>query len=265
MSETIRTISLIGSGNVATHFALALVNAGCQALEVHSRNLGHASALASRIGARAVAELEQISPEADLYLLSTSDDAYPSIVSRFPHKGKLLAHTSGSLSSSILGSASPRHGTLYPFQTLSASKPLPFSQVPILYCGSDPETELTLKRLGERISRSCMKATDDQRKSLHIAAVFACNFVNHLYALAYDIVQSKDLSFELLRPLILETAEKALCGGNPASRQTGPAVRGDQAIIQSHLQMLQTDPGKRGIYELLSNSIHALDSSGAIR
>ncbi len=258
MKSGVETISIIGSGNVATHLALALANAGFNLLEIHSSRIENAAILAGQVNANPIAKIEDMSPTADLYLISTSDRAYAEIASNFPHKNKLLVHTAGSLSMHVLKKASHNYGVLYPFQTLSIEKNVSIQEVPFLYCGSNSITENAIKSVAQRISKNVQHATDEQRKYLHIAAVFACNFVNRMYAIASELTKQHNLDFTLLHPLIQETATKAMTG-DPAAMQTGPAARRDHNVIDDHLAVLEKAPKIRDIYRQISQSI--LDST----
>lgn len=254
MQKPIQNISIIGSGNVATQMAIALHKAGINIAEVFSASPTNAEILANKVNASVVKNIQDISKDADLYLLSVSDKAYDQILPNFPVKNKLVAHTAGSLSMEILAKQSKKYGVLYPFQTLSKNKEINFSEVPILYCGSNQETQKSLKSLAERISNKVSFASDEQRKYIHISAVFACNFVNHMYTLAKSITEEHHIDFALLYPLIKETAEKAL-SGNPKNMQTGPAVRDDKNILSNHIQLLKETPELQAIYRQLSYSI----------
>lgn len=254
MAHSIKTISIIGSGNVASHLALALHQSGFRILEIYSRSLENATVLAKKTGAEPTNRIEALSNQADLFIFSLSDDAYPEILKTFPHANALIVHTAGSLSIDILKTTSDRHGVLYPFQTFSKEKEISFNSIPILYCGSSESVNEQLKALATQLSRNVRFADDTQRKQLHIAAVFACNFVNHLYAIAKEITDANDLDFSLLYPLIQETANKAQ-SGDPIAMQTGPAVRGDQSIIDNHLTLLQATPDIQNLYKTLSKRI----------
>lgn len=254
MPKEIKTITVIGSGNVATHFALALNAAGYRIHEVYSRSFQNGQALANRVRANAVSDFASLSSQADLFLFSIKDDAYEEALSAFPHTDSLIAHTAGSLPMDLLKSRSSRFGVLYPFQTLSKEKKITFEDVPLLYGGSDENVGQQLKAVADRISNKVSFASDEQRKSLHLSAVFACNFVNHMYALAQKIADANDVDFSLLHPLIQETAKKALTG-NPSDGQTGPAIRGDQSIIDEHLSRLKNEPKLQDLYKLISDSI----------
>lgn len=254
MQTHIKNISIVGSGNVATHMTLALHKAGLNILEVCSANAENAKLLANKVNASVVKNIQDMASNADLYLFSVSDKAYDRILEDFPHTNKCIVHTAGSLSMEILAKKSNNYGVVYPFQTLSKHKEISFKTVPLLFCGSTPEVQESIKNIAKKISNKTSFANDEQRKYIHISAVFACNFVNHMYALAHSMTAQHNIDFSLLFPLIKETTEKALLG-NPEEMQTGPAVRNDQNIIQSHIDLLEDNTELQHIYTLLSNSI----------
>lgn len=254
MKTTIKNITIIGSGNVATHIASALHTAGFNILEVCSATPENAGKLARKVQAHVVNNLKELSPQTDLFLLSVSDKAYEDLLANFPFKNKKMVHTAGSLPMNILSETSNHHGVFYPFQTLSKHKKINFKEVPLLVSGSDDKMETELKNIAESISNKVDFATDEQRKYLHISAVFACNFTNLMYSMARTITEEHGIDFSLLNPLIKETAAKVK-SGNPKNLQTGPAVRNDQNIISGHLEMLKNNAEFHHIYKLLTETI----------
>lgn len=249
-----KKIVLIGSGNVATHLGSALWASGVQVLQVWSRSIENATVLAQKMGSQPISLMSDISAEADAYIFSVKDDALSKVLSQFPYTNKLLIHTVGSISVDVLEPYSSRYGVLYPLQTFSKVKNVDFKNIPLLLEASDDRVMQELRVLAEGISLRVALASSIQRKSLHIAAVFACNFTNHLYAIAEDVLSNNALDFDLIRPLILETAEKAMLH-SPKEVQTGPAVRKDAAIVNSHLAMLEDYPDLQLLYQLLSERI----------
>ncbi len=247
-------VVLLGSGNVATHLAAALKDAGNEILQVWSRNSVNAELLASRLNSSSTAHFSALSPEADIYILAVSDDAIPELAGKFPFRNKLLVHTSGTTDMEALKNASTKIGVLYPLQTFSKSKSLDFAQTPIALEANSPEGLKILEMLVGKISRKVMELNSQQRRALHIAAVFACNFGNHLYTLSKEILRQNSLEFDLIRPLIIETASKVQLI-EPEDAQTGPAVRGDYITIDRHLEFLQNDKDLRNLYELFTESI----------
>lgn len=245
----------LGSGNVATHLASALKASGADLLQVYSKTLANAQALASVLNSQAIDNLEQLNRDADLYLISINDDAIAAVVGQLKGLKGMVVHTAGATSLSVFEEQGFSHyGVLYPLQTFSKSRPVDFSTVPLcLEAGTNDDLQ-TLHQLAAKLSTLVYEVNSDDRKLLHLAAVFACNFSNHLYHLSAGLLKSKNLSFDLLKPLILETAAKVQ-NALPYDVQTGPARRGDEETMNRHLALIQEAPILTDIYETLSKSI----------
>ena len=229
-------INIIGRGNVATH----LYKAFTQYISVNSIN-PHT--------------LENIDCNADFTIISVSDDAIKSVLNHLPQLKGIVAHTSGSTGIDIFkDSHILKYGVFYPLQTFSKDKDLNYSKIPFFIEASDKETERELLNLASLVSNNVRIANSKQRKKLHIASVFSCNFVNHLWALSDRYLRQNDLSFSDLIPLIEETLEKTSFI-SPEEAQTGPAVREDMNIIASHIEDLDDNPTLQNIYKQLSDSI----------
>ncbi len=263
-------IVAVGAGNVAHHLFPYLARQGHILVAVCSRSLDSAQRLAARlVGAEARTDLHLAHLRADLVLLAVSDDALPDVVAglRLP-PGALVAHTSGSVGLSVLAPLGVPHGVFYPLQTFSRAHPVAFDTIPFLVEGSDTPTETRLLTLAHQLSRTAAVVSSAQRRTLHVAAVMACNFTNHLWTLAEEILAAEDMRFEWLEPLVRETVLKAFRLG-PQVAQTGPARRGDTAVIARHLAFLREQPRSSSrmesrmesrtaeIYQLLSESIAA--------
>lgn len=246
-------ISIIGSGNVATHLAIAFFRAGHDIVDVCSPSPGHAQALASEVRARAVTQPSQLDPAVDLCLIAVRDDVIADVAAAVTLQRAILVHTAGSVSLEVL-SSHRRIGVFYPFQTFSKGRQLDVAQIPFCLEAGDPETLDQLKMLVESLDATHHELNSAERKALHVAAVFACNFTNHLYALASELLREKGMPFDLLKPLIEETAGK-IKERDPLEAQTGPAVRNDLKVINEHLKLLQDKPEFREVYRLLSASI----------
>lgn len=253
-------ITLIGSGNVATHLGAALKNAGHRIMQVYSRNMDNAALLAYHIDAEPINNLSNISPETDLFLIAVNDDAITYVAQHLSQYKKLLVHTSGAADVKVLMSFAAAAGVFYPLQTLSKNKEAA-NIIPICIEGSDDTITLRLEQLASSISQNVYRVSSAQRKILHLAAVFACNFPNYLYAIARQLLAQHDMAFELLRPLILETAQKVQ-DALPGSVQTGPAARNDETTMAAHLQLLDNDPQLQELYRLLSQGIIKMDNAG---
>ncbi len=246
-------ISIIGAGNLATHLSIALKEKGYSIRQVFSRTTDSAKTLADKLGADYTTVISEIRTDSDIYIFSLKDSALPEILSQIPPLKGLLLHTSGSIPIDIFDPYSTNYGVFYPLQTFSKTRNVDFSSIPICIeaCGEKQQEQLF--DLGKSISRKVLDVSSDQRKYLHLAAVFSCNFVNHLYGIASEILQQQHLPFDILLPLIDETAAK-VHSLTPFEAQTGPAVRFDENIINKQLNLLN-DENLKKIYELISKSI----------
>ncbi|MDR3194341.1 MAG: DUF2520 domain-containing protein [Tannerella sp.] len=244
----------IGSGNVAVHLLPALQRAGCETVQVYSRSEARARALAGRLGAAWTADAGRIRTDADLYVFAVTDDALPELAARIPPNGGLWIHTAGSVPMDVFKGRAGRYGVLYPLQTFSGSRTTDFRRIPCFVEACRPDDETLLFRLAAQLSDCVRTLASDRRKYLHLAAVFACNFSNHMYALAGRILAEQGLPADVLIPLVDETAAK-IHDLTPRQAQTGPAVRNDRNVIERHLSLL-TDPDMKEIYQLLSHHIY---------
>lgn len=249
------SIIFIGAGNVASHLAPALERSGAgHVVQVYSRNIASARGLASALeNAVAIDDQSQVIPDADVYIVSLVDHAVSEVLSRIPRNKALWLHTSGSLPMDVLESMSGSIGVFYPLQTFSKGVDVDMAEVPLFIEGSSPEVADRIRRIAERVTPKVHYADGDLRKRMHIAAVFACNFTNHMFTIADDLLRRDGLSLEVLHPLLKETVRKAL-NGSPAQGQTGPAVRGDREVMEAHESML--DPQLAEIYRMISASIY---------
>ncbi|MFC0875983.1 Rossmann-like and DUF2520 domain-containing protein [Saccharicrinis sp. FJH2] len=259
MKREIVNIVLLGSGNVATHLGLHLQNIGYNIIQVYSRTEKNAMILANRLNTDYTSDPEQLNQQADLYLIAAKDDSIATIASFTILKNKFLVHTAGSVRSDIFIPYTDKYGVLYPFQTFTKTRKVNFKVVPVLVEANTPDLENELITLAEKLSEKVLKASSDQRAMLHISAVFACNFTNHMYAIAADLLKNNDLSFDLLQPLIMETAEKVM-SIRPADAQTGPAVRFDRNIMDQQMTKLNEVPVYQEIYRIMSESIQNLQN-----
>lgn len=247
-------ITIIGSGNVATHLGAALKNAGHQIVQVYSRDAQHAAMLAYHIKAEPIHDLAHISPDTDLFIISVKDDAIDEMAKALAVHQRPMVHTSGATPLKVLLQYTDQAGVFYPLQTFSKSKELDFWQVPLCIEGAYEDLTAQLLQLAQTISNRVDVVNTDQRKILHLSAVFACNFPNYLYHAAQQLLEGHGLNFNLLRPLITETAQKVQ-QQLPASVQTGPAVRHDEQTMAAHRKLLNDEPELQNIYALLSQAI----------
>lgn len=234
--------------------AAAFKNAGHRIVQVYSPNMQNAALLAYHVGAEAINDLGQVSPEVDIFIISVKDDAIGPIAKALAKHNALIVHTSGATDLQALLAFTQNAGVFYPLQTLSKNKEVDFLTVPLCIEGANESITTQLIDLARTVSNNVYRVTSPQRKILHLAAVFACNFPNHLYTIAQQLLAEHDMGFEMLRPLILETAQKVQAH-LPAGVQTGPAIRNDESTMAAHLQMLDDKPGLKAIYELLSQDI----------
>ena len=249
----IKNIVIIGSGNVATHLATAFIEKGLTVIQVFSRTLNNARILGERINAPYTNILSEINKTADLYIIAISDSAVSEIVSVLDVCNNFIVHTSGSLEMDVLKKF-PNHGVFYPLQTFSKNEPVYFNNIPILIEANNLNNTETLSQLADIITMKVLIIDSLKRKNIHLAAVFANNFTNYMYTIAQKIVTHSDVSFDLLKPLIKETALK-INDEPPSVVQTGPGVRNDKAIIDMQLNLLNDFPDYKEIYSLLTKNI----------
>jgi len=248
------TITFIGAGNLATQVSLALKSKGFQIVQVYSRTKESAASLAEKLNSSYTISADSINKDADIFFVALKDSAIVPVLSKMGFKNKLLIHCSGSTPISVLKEFSNNYGVFYPLQTFSKNRELNFREIPVFVEGNSNSNQKRIERLAKSVSDSVSVLSSEKRMALHIAAVFACNFANHFYNLAAEILKTKEIPFNVLRPLILETAEKVK-SLHPQEAQTGPAVRFDENIISRHLQELKGKKNYDELYSLISKSI----------
>jgi predicted short-subunit dehydrogenase-like oxidoreductase (DUF2520 family) len=242
-------VCIIGSGNVAQHLAAAFEGSeSIELIQVYARDKSKMAHLVA--DEKITANFTDLAP-ADLYILSITDDAIAEVSSKLPFHDKLVAHTSGSVSINAID-AKNRQAVFYPLQTFTKNKPVNFKEIPICIEAAHQSDYAILSQAASAISGVVQQIDSGQRKALHVAAVFVSNFTNHLYQIGYDICEENNLPFDILKPLIAETANKVRLL-SPAEAQTGPARRGDMKTVESHLEFLDGD--KLKLYEILTQSI----------
>lgn len=250
-------ISIIGAGNLAWHLAPALDNAGYAIREVYSRNPKNARLLTERLyDAQVVERLDFSSSSCKIFILCVPDDAIEAVVREIilPDNA-LLIHTSGSKSRQVLDfAAAEATGVFYPLQTFSKGRKIDFTNIPVFVEADSEEAEKVLLKMGKSISRQVMPLNERQRLALHVAAVFASNFTNHLLLLAHEIMEENRLNPAWLHALVAETVNKAMELG-PEQAQTGPARRGDLETLDRHMEFLIDKPEVAGIYKMISQDI----------
>jgi predicted short-subunit dehydrogenase-like oxidoreductase (DUF2520 family) len=244
-------VTIIGSGNVAHHLIRVFSeNSEVELVQVFARNKKSLSGVvANKLITDSFSELKP----ADVYLISVTDDAIAEVSEKLPFTGKLVAHTSGTQPLSIL-SGKNRRAVFYPLQTFSKGKKVNFKEIPICLESENPQDFDLLENLAKNISDNVYDINSEKRKALHVAAVFVSNFVNHLYKIGSDICEQNQVPFAILKPLIVEVADK-IKYLNPSQAQTGPAKRKDLQVIESHLSFLKDDKQNQKIYKLLTQAI----------
>ena len=247
-------VIIIGSGNVAQHLIAAFQNSQklgieIELVQVFSRQTGSVSHLLDLN--QITNELDALA-EADLYIIAVSDGAIAAISSQLPFKNRLVVHTSGSVSLNALDDNN-RKGVFYPLQTFTKNKAVDFKTIPICLESENATDFQLLDKVAKSISDKIFAINSQQRKALHVAAVFVNNFTNHLYQIGQEICQEHQVPFEILTPLITETAQKIVLL-SPSEAQTGPAKREDSATIESHEAFLNNENHLK-IYKTLTQSI----------
>lgn len=244
----------IGAGNLATHLSKRLKQQGFDVLQVYSRTEKSAKELAGKIDAGFTNSLKAISKEADIYVIALKDSAYNDVLPQIEFGNKLVVHCSGSMPMSVLENFAKNVGVIYPLQTFSKKREINFAEIPVFVEGNSENNEKQLIEIARKISDSISVMDSEKRLFLHIAAVFACNFVNHFYFRASEVLSEKNIPFDVLKPLIMETALKVQ-EMEPSTAQTGPAVRFDEKVINKHLEALEFDSKARELYNSISKSI----------
>ncbi len=251
-------IVILGAGNVATHLSIALKKAGFSIKSIYSKTIESAKELALKVDSYYTNEISKIPDEADLYIIAVKDEVIEEMIKHLNLKCGVIVHTAGSISIDIFENQFKNYGVFYPLQTFSKSREIDFTNIPICIEACNKQIESKLIDLAKCLSSSVQLINSEKRKKLHLSAVFACNFANHMYSAATVILDQSGVSFDLLKPLITETAQKAI-DSNPVNAQTGPAVRNDKNVIQKHLEMLKDNLELEKIYSFVSESIYSLN------
>lgn len=259
-------VTFLGSGNLATHVALALKNVGEIIVQVYSPNIAHATELAEKVGAEPVSKLSELK-QVDVYISAVKDNAQESVWKELRSidciaKTSLMFHTSGSIGLDEVEKYYTHSAVFYPLQSFSKDRVVDLSDAPFLIDASDKETEGIALSLASKVSSNVSIMDSEKRKVVHLAAVFASNFANNMYSIAADVLDKYDIPFNILAPLIRETAAK-IAVMNPVDAQTGPAVRGDKNIMNAHLSRLEANYAD--IYSLVSNNIERMRDENNIK
>ena len=247
-------IVFIGAGNLATRLSLAMQRVGMQIGQVYSHTEASARQLATRLGCPWTNDFSALQEDGDLYVFSLKDTVLSDVISKVKPNNGMWVHTAGSMPMSVFEGYAQRFGVLYPLQTFSKGRNVNFDVIPIFLEANTDKNADYLKNIASALSENVRFMSSEKRRSLHLAAVFACNFTNHIYTLSYKLLENESIPADVLLPLIDETVSK-IHSMPPAAAQTGPAIRYDENVINKHLAMLD-DPDMQAIYRLLSQSIH---------
>lgn len=254
--QQIKKVTIVGAGNVAHNFALAFRNAGYIIHQVYSRTQRSAMLLSQAMNTDFTTNLSELKSDTDLIILAINDDALPDVVCNIQLKNVPIVHTSGSTSMDIFEPCGfKNYGIFYPVQSFSKNETESLEPIPICVEANNTKTEDLFLSLARSLSTKVFAMDSEKRKALHIAAVFANNFSNHLFHIASDILGEKQIPFEIIRPLVEKTADK-IKQEKPINTQTGPAVRNDERVIDSHIEYLKDNPEYAKIYELITADIY---------
>lgn len=246
-------VVMIGTGNVATVLSKLMIAKGHTIKQIVGRDEERTYQLSKKVGAEPCIDIEKIKLDADIYIIAVVDDAVAIVAEELQLNNKLVIHTAGSLSKTVLQKTSNNYGVMWPLQTLrKETEHIP--EIPLVIDASNSEALQQLQAFAESLTAKCFVADDVARIKLHVSAVVVSNFTNHLFALADDFCKKESLDFSLFLPLIDETVQR-LRQYSPKYVQTGPAVRGDFATIEKHLDLLKNYPQLSKFYEFFSNSI----------
>ena len=229
-------------------------------VQVFSRTMQSAETLASLLDAEPLTDMAQVRDDADVYIFSVKDSALEQLISQLcGGEKKVFLHTAGSMPMSVFREKALHYGVLYPMQTFSKQREVDFSIIPCFIEANDEFALKQIEGLAGQISHRVYQLSSEDRKYLHLSAVFACNFANHCYAASQELLQQHGIPFDVMLPLIDETAAK-VHGMTPKEAQTGPAVRYDENVIGKQIQLLENQPYFQKIYDCMSKSIHELES-----
>ncbi len=251
MNNKVRNIAFAGAGNVASHLAKALYSQGFRISGIWSRKYEHAQELALECNSVACVDLEGLLHEAELLVVAVPDMVIEQLAGGIARYNGIIVHTAGSVPMNAVKHSEGGYGVFYPLQTFSKNIPVDFLEVPFFLESSSPEVMQALREVASKLSGKVYEADSVQRLMLHIAAVFAGNFSNLMYVVANELLKNSGLPPEVLHPLIITTARKAV-GGDPLLMQTGPARRNDTLTLGRHFEALASLPEYADIYSRLS-------------
>jgi predicted short-subunit dehydrogenase-like oxidoreductase (DUF2520 family) len=253
-SEFPLRITLVGAGNVAWHLGKALSQKGYIIKQILDRTPSFSEQLAEELKAVSSGKLDDVMAATDACLICVTDDAIKSVIEQIKPDNCLVMHTAGSVSLDVFRNSASNYGVLYPLQTFTKGRPLDYSQIPFLIEANTPGNLSLIHHIASSVSHRVIEADSTQRMYVHLAAIFASNFSNHMYTLAEKLAVEYKMPFDLLKPLIAETALKAM-DMSPQKAQTGPAVRGNTRVIEKHLELLRDHPRLQEMYRMISKDI----------
>lgn len=246
------SISIIGAGNISWHLAKNLFVKGYKINQIYSRKIQNAEAISNLVKAEAIDSISELKNNSDLLIICVTDSAINEVVSKINFQPKLIVHTAGSLDINILQKFN-NYGVFYPLQTFSKNSELDISNTPFCIEANTKENEEILKTVAHCLTNAIYELNSEQRQQCHLAAVFANNFSNHMFHIAEKLLSEKNISFDILKPLILETANKVQ-NTTPLLAQTGPASRNNTITINNHLELLNSSQLEK-IYSFVSQNI----------
>ncbi|HPY82243.1 MAG TPA: DUF2520 domain-containing protein [Bacteroidales bacterium] len=251
--ETMKAV-IIGAGNVGTHIAIALQQQGVHVQQIVSRTMRSAVELASKIECTFTTDMSEINTQADIYFICVSDRAIQQVIRQLNVGDKLIIHTSGSIGIDVFYDYALNYGVVYPMQTFSKFKDINYNEIPFFIEANTKENETILYDFLKKISPHVSVANSQQRGIIHLSAVFACNFTNHMCTISEKMLKEQKIKFDVFKPLLRETFDK-ITRYSPFESQTGPAIRNDMQVINKHLDVLSEYPEIKEIYKAISTNI----------
>jgi predicted short-subunit dehydrogenase-like oxidoreductase (DUF2520 family) len=254
MQQSIKNIAFAGSGNIAWHLAKGLKQQGYHISGIWSRDYSHAVKLADFCEAKAFHDVKELRDESDLIIIAVADNAIKNVAESIGNYEGIVVHTAGSVALETIKVNFKNSGVFYPLQTFSKEIHVSLKEVPFFIEASSEDVKHILQQIASKLTTKVYKADSRQRLLLHVAAVFAGNYSNFMYAIGEEILNKSNLPLEVLHPLIMETAGKAV-KGDPKLLQTGPARRNDTITIEKHMDALASLPDYAELYGLLAKLI----------
>lgn len=252
-------IVLIGAGRLATNLGQTLLGSGHEVICVYSHTMKSAVTLADLVGGKPIDRAEDLPMEADAYIIAVKDAVLANVIPVVTkgRESQVFMHTAGSMPMAMFQGMTRHYGVFYPMQSFSKERPVDFAEIPTFIEASDAKALDVIRRLAESITEHVYELSSEDRQYLHLAAVFACNFVNHCYVMAAEVLEQHGMNFKIMLPLIDETARK-VHQLHPLLAQTGPAVRYDENVIRHQAQLLRDNPPMKDIYERMSLHIYKI-------